>query len=494
MPTTSPATQSPSVSWRDSWTGILLFVGLAAIYALTRSHWLDDADSIGFAFALEDFDVARERPHAPGYPVYVAAARIVHLAVADPARALTLLSAISAAGVAAMFYLLSRRQLDELQALAATSIVALSPLFWLQSGLALTDMFGLLFVLAFLLVEGLSPATPRGNFWRLMACGAIAGLSLGARPHFTLLILAYWLFRSAVSGRAEASHFVPAVLGFLGGTAIWLLPASLATGGLDTYLAANLSQFRWRLDKPSVSVLTWSTNSYYLFGRAAELIGELGQAFAPMHVTASNQVRRTLIGLLVIAAYVFFAWRSPSRAVARPYMLASAVYLLMIYVLLPVQHHRYFLPFSLILGWSVAGVLALFERPLVKVAAFVVIAALTVLPSFFLVGALAKVPPPVAALDWLRSTQPGAIVFGNPLRRFRDFYWPAGDIRTEPDAITGKGCDDFRQSLASRRPVLSTSARLCGVLGEESVTFKRYARIHDKHHSMTIFSFRPAGQ
>ncbi|HEU0016850.1 MAG TPA: hypothetical protein VFQ31_00600, partial [Methyloceanibacter sp.] len=81
-------------------------------------------------------------------------------------------------------------------ALCATLIMALSPLYWLQSGLALTDMFGMMSVLAFLLVEGTTPATPRGQFIRRIACGLIAGLSLGARPHLTLLIVLYWCLRA----------------------------------------------------------------------------------------------------------------------------------------------------------------------------------------------------------------------------------------------------------------------------------------------------------
>ena len=53
-----------------------------------------------------------------------------------------------------MFYVLERRHSDWPVALCATLIMALSPLFWLQSGLPLTDMFGMVFVVAFLLVEG----------------------------------------------------------------------------------------------------------------------------------------------------------------------------------------------------------------------------------------------------------------------------------------------------------------------------------------------------
>ena len=38
------------LSARDALTAALLFLGLAALFAFTRSHWLDDWDSVNFAF------------------------------------------------------------------------------------------------------------------------------------------------------------------------------------------------------------------------------------------------------------------------------------------------------------------------------------------------------------------------------------------------------------------------------------------------------------
>jgi hypothetical protein len=131
-------------------------------------------------------------------------------------------SALSAAAVASMFYVLERRHSDWPVALCATLIM--SPLFWLQSGLALTDMFGMVFVVGFLLVEG------------------------------------------------------------------------------------------WALS----------------------LIGSLGQAFGPMHLTTSHIERRAALGLLIIVPYVVLAWRGASKSIARPYLIASAVYLL--FIMLPVRH------------------------------------------------------------------------------------------------------------------------------------------------------------
>jgi hypothetical protein len=221
--------------------------------------------------------------------------------------------------------------------------------------------------------------------------------------------------------------------------------------------------------------------------RVLALIGSLGQAFGPMHLTTSHIARRAALGLLIIVPYVVFAWRGASKSIARPYLIASAVYLLMLFIMLPVRHLRYVLPLSLVVGWSVSGYLALFRRPLVRAIALAVLAAVTVLPSFFLVGALRKVPPPVAGLDWVKANRPKAILYSGSLRRHAAFYWPEGEALSEPK--TEAECDQFRKNLASGRPVLSTSSKVCGMEGVKRVVFKRDARIHDKHHYIPIFEF-----
>ncbi len=363
---------------RDALTAALLFLGLAAIFAMTRSRWLDDWDSVNFALALDSFDLLKHQPHPPGFPVYVAAGKLVHFVVAGHAAALTLVSSLSGAAVAAMVFVLLRRFVDWAVALVAAVAMALSPLFWLQSGLALTDMFAMLFVVAFLLVEDHPTTAPPGDRSRLIACGVIAGLSLGARPHVTLLIVAYWCVRTLWSGSFSWRHLPTAVLSFLAGVLAWLVPAALATGGFETYFSACLAQFQYRLDRPAVSVLGGPLSLSYLATRAAALLGWLGQNFAPAHITNSRQAA---LGLFVLAPYVYFAWRSPAKPVARPYLIASGLYLLMLFLLLPTQHQRYFLPFTLIVAFAVTGVLVLFRRPVVRAVAMAALVALSVVPS-----------------------------------------------------------------------------------------------------------------
>ena len=100
--TDAPFNISPSrsLSAQDALTAACLFLGLAAIFAFTRPPSLDDWDSVNFTFGLDDFDVTKHWPHPPGYPVYIAAGKLVYSVIADHAAALTLVSALSAASVA----------------------------------------------------------------------------------------------------------------------------------------------------------------------------------------------------------------------------------------------------------------------------------------------------------------------------------------------------------------------------------------------------------
>jgi hypothetical protein len=47
---------------------------------------------VNLAFAIDDFDVTKHWPHPPDHSIYVAAGKLVHLFIADHARALTLVS------------------------------------------------------------------------------------------------------------------------------------------------------------------------------------------------------------------------------------------------------------------------------------------------------------------------------------------------------------------------------------------------------------------
>ena len=90
--------------------------------ARLRAHALALARRLGLrsnlALGLDDFDLGKHQPHPPGYPIHVAAGKLLHLFLSNHATVLTLLSAFAGAAVASMFYLLVRRQLDAQSRLA----------------------------------------------------------------------------------------------------------------------------------------------------------------------------------------------------------------------------------------------------------------------------------------------------------------------------------------------------------------------------------------
>jgi hypothetical protein len=66
--------------------GIWQYAGaIALVFLATHLTFLpaslEDLDSINFSLGLREFDVARHQPHPPGYPVYIAAGRLVNKAI-----------------------------------------------------------------------------------------------------------------------------------------------------------------------------------------------------------------------------------------------------------------------------------------------------------------------------------------------------------------------------------------------------------------------------
>ena len=90
------------------WTPILLAIATLLLYVPFRSISLDDFDSYSFALALDRFDLGLQQPQPPGFPVYIFLGRILYRVTGNPTSTLTLLSALSGVGVAALFQSLAR--------------------------------------------------------------------------------------------------------------------------------------------------------------------------------------------------------------------------------------------------------------------------------------------------------------------------------------------------------------------------------------------------
>jgi 4-amino-4-deoxy-L-arabinose transferase-like glycosyltransferase len=246
---------------------LTLAFALSHLPYLGRS--LEDIDSVNFALGVRDFDVAEHRPHPPGYPMYIGlgkvAVAVAGLASGDSspaateARALSGLSLLGAvAAIVALFGLLSALTGSDVRALAATALVASSPLFWYLSARPMSDVPGLAAALAALACLALGWWRQRpvenGNrrltpermeaSGRMIVLGALlCGIAIGFRSQNAVLTLPFLIgvlldrLGRGAAGAALGSSMAMAIGGLL-----WAVPLVLASGGVNAYLAALGSQ------------------------------------------------------------------------------------------------------------------------------------------------------------------------------------------------------------------------------------------------------------
>jgi len=140
------------IASRDTRLAITAFpAGLALAFLLLHIPYLpsslEDLDSVNFALGIRDYDVARHQPHPPGYPLFVALAKTVHLVVPSEATALALVSVIAGAlGILALgllFRHLEGERAPGIWWIAAMVVTMTAPLYWFTAARPLSDSAGL---------------------------------------------------------------------------------------------------------------------------------------------------------------------------------------------------------------------------------------------------------------------------------------------------------------------------------------------------------------
>jgi hypothetical protein len=200
-----------------------------------RARMLYNWDAVQFALALREFDVAKHQPHPPGYLLYVGLGRLFNASLGDPALAYVALAMLFSAGTTFVLYDLARRLHDRATAMAAASLLAVSPLFWFYGSVGLTyagEAFAAS-VVAWFAYATLGGSVPH-LYW-----GALAlGLTGGMRQSVLLLLLPLWLGCALVGVRSRRRLALASGL-LLASVLAWLVPMVWLSGGPAAYLAAS---------------------------------------------------------------------------------------------------------------------------------------------------------------------------------------------------------------------------------------------------------------
>ena len=359
-----------------------LFTAVSRLFALARTPW--DPDEIRFMQALDAFDVARHRPHPPGFPLYVLAGKAIRLFGIGDFHALQALSFLaSAAIVPAMFFLCRELGFRFSTALSAAMILAFMPNVWFYGGAAFSDVPSMTLVILAITLLLRGRRDPRAY----VAGAVVLAIAVGVRPQNLLIGIAPFLIatareiRRSVARVVVAAAILVAVIGASYGAAAWVTGWDAYVGALRAHgeYIARTDSFRVPTRPPLWRVF----DVFFLMPYRAPVINAIMALLAAIGGITALVKRRVpvLLALAAFAPFCVFAWLFLDRFSAS----------------------RFSIGYAPLIAVAVAeGLRLLARRPLFEAAASAALVVLMIVWTWpALTAVRATVAPTVAAVDWI---------------------------------------------------------------------------------------------
>jgi hypothetical protein len=174
-------------------------------------------DSVNMALAIEEFDPAKNQPQPPGYPFFVAEARIVQEIFRTPERTFEAIKIVICGLSVALLYLLGRRMFSVQAGAVAAILLFVNPVFWFSS---LTSPLRPHLALVSILVAYFCWRTVTGESLYFYAASVALGLGGGFRPELSVLLLPLWIMAGWKT--RERRTMIRGLLLVAAGTLAWL--------------------------------------------------------------------------------------------------------------------------------------------------------------------------------------------------------------------------------------------------------------------------------
>ena len=219
---------------RRAFLAASLITAVTRVWGLARSPW--DWDEILFSLALRHYDVASHHPHPPGFPLFIAAAKLFTLAGLSNFHSLQAVNVLAGALlVPAMVFFCRELRLGFRTSLIAALLFAFFPNVWFFGETAFSDVPSVVLVVfaCGLLLRGCrSDAAFVGGAVALGCAGAMRpqNLVIGVAP---ALIAAWYRFRQRRFAVVATAAFALIVI-----VGVSFGMAALETGGWERYAEA----------------------------------------------------------------------------------------------------------------------------------------------------------------------------------------------------------------------------------------------------------------
>ena len=273
-------------------------VAMTRVAALSRSMW--DWDEALFCLGVRHYDVPTYRPHPPGFPLFVGAAKLFRPIAGSDFRALQWISLIAACSLFPLGYLLARElRFSKQTSFLGAVLFVFFPTVWFYGGTAFSDIPAIASVLAaaVLLLRGSWIGGP-----------LLLGIAIGVRPQSLLLGCAPFL-TFAWSQRKEWKRIAAAV-GIVAAVATAsYLGAALASSSMTAYRRSVVQQSRYiyevdSIANPARQPMTTAASEFLLRPMAG---GRLSIIVCLLAIAGAVSARRTARVALACATFLPFA-------------------------------------------------------------------------------------------------------------------------------------------------------------------------------------------
>ncbi|HSP35261.1 MAG TPA: glycosyltransferase family 39 protein, partial [Thermoanaerobaculia bacterium] len=380
-------TPPPALTSLQRWLLGITSMAVAVTRIWSRSATLWDWDEALFCLGVREYNVALHHPHPPGFPLYIAAAKLLRFVVQSDFRALQAIVTVSAIALFPLvFWLAWELRFAFRTAYLGALLFVFLPNVWFYGGTAFSDVPGLALLLA------ACAAVLRGcrdRRW-YFAGALLLGLAAAIRPQALMIGCAPALVASWC--RVREKRWRDVVMASVVGIVIIALSyggAALATG-VEGYTAANhnLREYVRQVDSflnPDRQPVLTLFPSFFVREIPGGTPSDVVATLALLAIVISIVRRDARVWLLVAMFLPFnvFGWfMLDTNSISR-----YAVSYLPMYALLA------------------ADALALI--PIVQ---FAVVAALVLRLGWWAVPPLREVrhtaSPPVASMQWIRAHVP----------------------------------------------------------------------------------------
>jgi len=278
----------------DKKLDLLVLITLSVIVIISRisfmSKFLYDEDSVGYALAFTNYNIALHQPHPPGYILLIALGKAINVLFNDPNLSIIFINILFTILTIVFIYFLAKQMISRKFAIITALLLIFNPIFWVYGEISTSYLSAALFAT---LIALTSYRVLKGDSRFIYISALVLGLAGGFRQDIILFMFPLWLYCLIYKNR-EPKRIVLGLVILAVTALLWFIPTIILTGGYETYSAVARRLF----------LISFSVNSV-LFG--ADVSNNINMGFRVLYWSI---VGIGIANIFILLFYIIFKIKS----------------------------------------------------------------------------------------------------------------------------------------------------------------------------------------